>query len=413
MPELKNNPPGRFFKSLLIFTNLVIAILYAEQIKVATYNILNFPQSYGFQRLDDFRIIMDYLKPDMLVVQEMESEIGVNLFLDSVLNYKEPKFSACEFHDGPDTDNALFYRNDKISLVNAFYLSTVNRDIARYQIRLKDSQKELYLFSIHFKAGTGSENELIRLQEATTLRRHLDSIADGKEILVMGDFNFYYDEPAYRVLVDSINQGKGRLCDFIGISGQWHENFLFSYLHTQSTRSEELPDGGAGGGLDDRFDFVLCTPNLLDTTELFLPKESFTIYGNDDNHFNKSVNSGINQSVPEIVADALYYASDHLPVYIQILDHFVSTTTREPLVIYPNPIKDEAHITFPYYENFLRARITITNITGQRMFEMTTTNPLGAVIRNRNMGVGIYFLHLEIETRYGRRYHRSKMAVVR
>ncbi|MEO0143223.1 MAG: endonuclease/exonuclease/phosphatase family protein, partial [candidate division WOR-3 bacterium] len=329
LPDLKNNSPSllntfdsaaSFFKSFSIFTSLICAILSAGQIKVATYNILNFPNSYGFQRLDDFRTVMDYLKPDVLLVQEMQSQYGVNLFLDSVLNYKESKFSACEFHDGPDTDNALFYRNDKISFVNAIYLATVNRDIAQYHLRIKDSQKELYLFSIHFKSGTGSDNELTRLQEATILRTHLDTIANGREILVMGDFNFYYDEPAYKKLIDSTEPGTGRLCDPIGIPGMWHENSSFSYLHTQSTRNEDLPDGGAGGGLDDRFDLIFCTPSLLDTADLFLPRESYTVFGNDANHFNKSINSGINQSVSDEVADALYYASDHLPVYVQILD---------------------------------------------------------------------------------------------
>uniref|UniRef100_A0A7C4TCB6 T9SS type A sorting domain-containing protein n=1 Tax=candidate division WOR-3 bacterium TaxID=2052148 RepID=A0A7C4TCB6_UNCW3 len=400
-----------FFKtnvSILFFINF----LFCEAIKVATYNILNFPGNYGIQRLDDYRIVIDFLKPDVLVVQEMQNQYGVDLFLDSVLNYKENSFRSVEFHDGPDTDNALFYRTSKIEFLDARYIPTGNRDIGQYHLRLKESLKDFYIFSVHFKADAGPENEMLRLQEATILRNHLDSIGGEKEILVMGDFNFYYDEPAYKKLVDSTTTETGRLCDPLSASGDWHDNHSFSYLHTQSTRTEELPDGGAGGGLDDRFDIILCSPSLLDTIGLFLHRESYTVFGNDANHFNKSINSGINMSVPDMVADALYYASDHLPVYVQILDRSGGTGTIKPLAICPNPMQDEARIVFPFYEDFVKGKVTITNIYGQQILETETTNPLGTTIRNKNMGTGIYFVHLEIETLYGKKYHRAKMAVV-
>lgn len=43
-------------------------------------------------------------------------------------------------------------------------------------------------------------------------------------------------------------------------------------------------------------------------------ENSYRAYGNDGNHFNLSVNEGDNDSVSSNVADALFYASDHLPV---------------------------------------------------------------------------------------------------
>ncbi|GAG76059.1 unnamed protein product, partial [marine sediment metagenome] len=42
-------------------------------------------------------------------------------------------FEAIPFNDGPDTDNGLLYRSDKIDILSVQYLSTINRDIAEYK----------------------------------------------------------------------------------------------------------------------------------------------------------------------------------------------------------------------------------------------------------------------------------------
>ncbi|MCK4452951.1 endonuclease/exonuclease/phosphatase family protein, partial [candidate division WOR-3 bacterium] len=162
---------------------------YADTIKIVTYNILNFPEAIGMYRIDDFRKIIDYENPDILVVQEMQSQDGVDLFIDSVMNYHNNLFEAVLFNDGPDTDNALFFRSDKVEYLSSQYLSTPVRNIAEYRLKIIDSQREFYIFSVHFKASQGSNNEMIRHQEATILRNHLDSLDPGTNFLAMGDFN--------------------------------------------------------------------------------------------------------------------------------------------------------------------------------------------------------------------------------
>ena len=54
-------------------------------------------------------------------------------------------------------------------------------------------------------------------------------------------------------------------------------------------------------------------------------ENTYRAYGNDGKHFNLSVNAGENDSVSSNVADALYYASDHLPV----IADFVSIKTEQ------------------------------------------------------------------------------------
>ena len=402
---------NRIILRVILQSVLLFSIANAGQLKVVTYNLLNFPNTMGYERIKYYRQIMDYIKPDILVVQEMQSEFGMELFRDSVLNYKQNDFSIAPFNDGPDTDNGLFYRRSKSEFIDAIYIPTSNRDIARYKIRMKDSKREFYIFSVHLKAG--AECELIRLQEAIRLRNHLDSLPDSTEYIVLGDFNFYYNESGYLKLIDSVETSPKGLRDILAFSGTWHENYAYAYAHTQSTRNEALPDMGSTGGLDDRFDLILCSPNLIDTAGLFMPVESYTVFGNDGRHFNKSINSGINYAVPDEIARALYYASDHLPVSVVVMDGYSNKTEVKELAIYPNPMHKQAYIKLPHLDDFQRVKITITNILGQRVYETESFNPYVVAISNDKLNVGIYFVHIQIETKYGEHYYRTKLAVVK
>ena len=51
----------------------------------------------------------------------------------------------------------------------------------------------------------------------------------------------------------------------------------------------------------------------------FVIKESYNVLGNDGNHYNMAINEMPNLSVSQDLADALHYASDHLPVSVKII----------------------------------------------------------------------------------------------
>jgi endonuclease/exonuclease/phosphatase family metal-dependent hydrolase len=398
----------------VIISIMLFAVCFnAATLRVATYNILNFPDALGTQRLDDLHIVLEYLNPDILVVQEMQNQSGVAL-LDSVLQDIDNTFTSIPFHDGPGTDNALFYRGERVDYLSAQYHATPNRDIAEYRLLITDTQTELTVFSLHFKASQGASNEAIRLQEATILRNRLNTFSMESDFLVAGDFNIYYsDEPAFGMLTDSLQNNNGRLYDPLSATGYWHANIDFRAVHTQSTRTQQLPDGGAGGGLDDRFDMMLCSKGLLDSTDLFLDVDSYTICGNDGAHFNLSINYGNNAAVPSQIADALYWASDHLPVLVDITDE-TAPLVEEPLVkVWPNPVEDWAQITFPRHDDFIEARITMTNILGQRVFEQRVNDPYGYRFDRNNLPVGIYFLHVMIETHFNTYTYQTRLAVVK
>src|SRR5690606_6406171 len=82
---------------------------------------------------------------------------------------------------------------------------------------------------------------------------------------------------------------------------------------TQSTRTRQF-GGGASGGLDDRFDMILMSQTVMEEGGVFFLPGSYFAFGNDGNHYNDSINKMPNTAVTQQIANALHYASDHLPV---------------------------------------------------------------------------------------------------
>ncbi len=98
-------------------------------------------------------------------------------------------------------------------------------------------------------------------------------------------------------------------------------------VQSQSTHTSSS-GCAVGGGLDDRFDFILISNNVkYGNKKVKYVPGSFHVVGQDGKHFNEAVNSApTNTSVPANVLSALYNNSDHLPVTLKI-------TVNQPLGI--------------------------------------------------------------------------------
>src|SRR4030067_181852 len=93
----------------------------ADALRIVNYNILNYPGSTGPTRDPHFRTILAPLSPDVVVVQEMQSQAGVDEFLGSVLNTLEPgAWAAAPFLNRDETDNALVYKPAKGSFLGSW-----------------------------------------------------------------------------------------------------------------------------------------------------------------------------------------------------------------------------------------------------------------------------------------------------
>jgi endonuclease/exonuclease/phosphatase family metal-dependent hydrolase len=297
-----------------LFACLALATLpRAEEITLVSYNLLSFPGSTGAQRAPYFRTVLSGLGADVLAAQEVNGQSGLDYFRVNVLDVMEPgAWSSGPFHDGYDTDRALYYRNGTVDVLGYGWLDTALRDIDWWDLSLAESGEEFRIYSLHLKAGTAGSDILQRLGECQILRGSLDTLEAGLPFVVTGDFNTY--TAAETGYVHLTSPGSGELFDPIDQEGDWHDNAAFEPIHTQSTRTASF-GGGATGGMDDRFDLLLVGEEMLDGLGLELDPETYTAYGNDGAHFNLSIIEGGNGAVPADVAEALYQSSDHLPVF--------------------------------------------------------------------------------------------------
>lgn len=327
------------FLSFLIFNIVLVAFANAqiETIRMMHYNLLYYEeQAIGCSQTNNnlntkdssLKTIFSYVNPDVLVVNEIGSDITyVDRIVNNVLNTEGRNyFQHCPLtnYSGGNIANMLFYNSDRLAFHSHFYIVTVNRDINGYKMYYKtpnlvngDTIFTTFLLA-HLKAGTGSDNEQKRYSQVVNLMSKLENIGVYDNYCLSGDFNLYgASEQAYQYLIHYENS-LYRFYDPLDDEAEWHENYNYRSIHTQSTHTDN--NGcAASGGLDDRFDFILISPsvNYGSRRVAYIPN-TYHALGNDGNHYNKSINSPANNAVPSNVADALYKMSDHLPVVMDL-----------------------------------------------------------------------------------------------
>ncbi len=296
---------------LLMLIILSSTCFSQNQYKIMSYNLLNYPGSDSAIRNPYFRTVIANTVPDILVVQEILSQEGVNGFLNNVLNLASSGYAAGTFINGYDTDNAIYYKSSSFTFLSNNVIPTSLRDINEFVLAENLTGDTIRIYSVHLKAGTAASDKQQRLAEATALRNVTDNLPPHSNFIVCGDFNIYSsDETAYQKLKDPTSAGC--FIDIFNLTGTWN-NQAYAQYHTQSPRTRQF-NGGSTGGMDDRFDMILFSQAVIDSGSIFYLPGSFINYGNDGNHYNDSINSPPNNAVSQQIANALHYSSDHIPI---------------------------------------------------------------------------------------------------
>ena len=297
----------------------------AHALRVVNYNITNYPSVLLAQRQPHFRTVMAPLNADIVVVQEMQSQAGVDSFRTNVLNVLEPgQWLSAPFINGNDTDNALFYKPSKVQFLGgwAWYPSATNlRLVNCYRLKpvgYAAASAELRVYSQHLKASMGFETD--RFNEAIGIRDSMNAVPSGTHAMLMGDYNIYTGaEPAFTKLLESQADNDGRLYDPLNAPLSTWNTASLAAIHSQSPCATcPAGSGFATGGLDDRFDMFLPTYNLNDAEGLDLMVATYKPVGNDGLHYNLNINDA--PTIPEgaAYANALWNASDHLPIRVDL-----------------------------------------------------------------------------------------------
>ncbi len=397
------------FITLIVF--LTLPLVAQDTILLMSYNLLNYPGTTSAVRNNYYKTIMNAVKPDVLVVQEITSQIGVDGFLFNVMKTVSPNYNKGAFLDGPDSDNAIYYDSTKFDYLSNTPIRTALRDINLFQIRHRVTLDTLFIFSVHLKASTGSDNEIARGKEVDSLRKVTNSWPAGRNFVVLGDFNIYGStEVAYQKLRANAAGTEGHFIDPIVMSGSFGQS-QYAIHHTQSPRTRSF-GGGSTGGMDDRFDMILFSQAISDTGGIEYVRNSNTAYGNDGQHYNDSINRPSNTAVGQVIADALHYASDHIPVYQKYIFKQTPTGIKETELptsfvvenAYPNPFNPATTITW--------------NLPSTGMLNLYIYNTLGQIVSSELMGIspvgkgsyiweasgfssGVYFARIEFISENG------------
>ena len=330
-------------KNILSAFVLIVSLASFAQndtITMVSYNLLNFPNGRTDcgagnvnlpNRSDTLRKIMQYLKPDILVACEVQTEDGA----DSVLTRSLNVFGATNYIMAPfvyssggggSLNNVMYFNSDKLIFLRQKPIATNGRDINHYTLMVKDPNIAqhrdtifLDVYMAHLKAGNSSSNAAQRATQTQILRTYVDSKPLMRNHFFCGDLNVYTSgETCYQTMVST---GQIPFFDPIFSPGNWNNNSSFAAVHTQSPRTSGGLACGASGGMDDRFDQILVSQNVLSGQDnVNYVANSYDAVGNDGQHYNSSLlSSPAITQYPDSVVKAIYYLSDHLPVMLEFV----------------------------------------------------------------------------------------------
>lgn len=408
--------------SIALITLFLSQSLWAQdRVKVMVYNLLNYGNVTSYCTVSNNSMsakntynaqIFDYVKPDILGVVEIgSSDFAHQRLLDSALNVNGvSKFAKASAKNlaGSSIMSLLYYNTEKFGLAGVVSLQHQVRDIVLFRLyykspKLATTQDTAFVNCIvaHLKSSNTSANRTIRDQMVTAAMSYLSSNYPSDNYLFMGDFNVYSStESAYQTLLN-YSQASYRFYDPINRPGSWNNSSSYADVHTQSTHSSS--NGcAAGGGLDDRFDFILMSNDLKNGSKhiSYVPN-SYKAIGNDGNHFNQSINNGSNTSVPPLILNALYNNSDHLPVVLELdLDNTISGISdageaQKVKVRFENPVKQtlELYISSETPQNLETRIYDIQGRELKRSLDFISNNT--RVVFNLNsMAEGLYVVQI-------------------
>ncbi len=329
-------------KKLLLWLFIILGTLTAKAQDTLTflqYNLLNYGNFTSYCTSANNNVsrkngyigtIVHYVKPDIISVNEMtvarsyhDSLLDNGLNTDGVDYYAK----ASDTHSSNEyqyTMNVLYYNKNKLGEAGHTIAQTYIRDVDVYKLYYKSANLNqgdttfIYCVVAHLKAGSKSSDEDKRAVMANSTMEYITTHNPDENYLMMGDFNVYTDtEPAFQAFIN-YKDAAIRFNDPVNQIGNWHNNLNYSHYHTQSTHTSG--SCAVGGGMDDRFDFILLSNNVKSgNKKVKYISGSFHVVGQDGKHFNLAINdSPTNTSVPANVLNALYNNSDHLPVTLKV-----------------------------------------------------------------------------------------------
>lgn len=412
-------------RNIYILFLVCVSFLNAQtRIKTMFYNTLNYNSNQESRdRTSHLKTILDDIQPDLFMVCEIKNETASNyLFNNAVLPFNN-NFDKAEFKSSQSPATGLlqmvYYNKTKLILESNQIIPTGVRDINHYTFKINTENSNsnpirIEVFVTHLKASRGTVNMNKRAESITNFTRELDRLPSDSFILFAGDFNFYSsNEPGFIDLIDDSNAIKiidpiNRLCPTFPNDGvdyfdennynstYFWNNSSFADVHSQATRNAQVNGDGAGGGMDDRFDFIMMSENFNTSSSLFYITNSYKAVGNNGNCYNSYVsNTSCNGTFSQNLRNALYFFSDHLPIVMEIEtpQNTLSNPVKENVISFASKNLVDTFLTLNLKETL--NVLSIYNQLGQKVLEKRNINQNQLKINTSSFSKGIYYIKAE------------------
>ncbi len=317
-----------------------------DTLRIMHYNLLNYRNTTNqctestnnaSDKEGYLSAITSHVKPDVITVNEMGAHwLNPNKLLTNALNTNGVSyFDQAEFSNNSFSSltNMLFYNTEKLSKYGQEVISKdkngdeLVRVIDVYHLYYNDAYglskgdtTFLTFIVTHLKAGSGTDDKLQRAMMTESIMSYLATNKSNHSYFLCGDFNTQTaSETSYKNLIEAQDENI-RFIDPNDAAGSWNNNSNYSNLHTQSTHVSDTRGGCfSGGGMDDRFDFILCGKEVINQSyRVGYIEGSYFALGQDSRRFNGDMRSPSNSLIPTSISEALYEMSDHLPVIIDV-----------------------------------------------------------------------------------------------
>jgi len=381
-----------------------------ETFKTMFYNVLNFPLQEPANRIQHLDVILNDYLPDLFMICELNDEAGADTILQTMQfinpDYERATFftntSDDDFGDQNDLQNMIFYDSSKFILDSQAIVTTIYRDFNHYKLKLNtinQASNPVYLdvFVTHLKSSSGTTNKNLRKQMVDAFVTYLSTMPNDSNILLAGDLNLYTSsEPAFQELLDNTNNIT--LMDPANRIGSWSNNTTYLDVFTQSTRTTNAL-GGASGGFDDRFDFIMTSENMVTNPDISFVSGSYQVYGNNDNIncYNENINSAncSGSDFSTTIRDALHYFSDHLPVTLELQTNETLSSEKvakqKGITFASNTIVDD-FVALKIHPNQNINKLIIYNILGQITEEYSIQDRNFVKLDVSYLSSGIYYI---------------------
>ncbi len=416
---------------LFMFSYSFAQPVQTDTLKIMAYNTLDygFPSTSSCPALitankhDYLRTILRYENPDIIGLEKMDASPSSFSKTKVIQHVLDSLCLGCYGHSsftnvsGYSKENMLYFKTSKLAYVGTttIYSGDPNiSDINLHKLYYKDPNLSansdtvfLNIILVHDKSGANSAS--VRETEIGGAMSWLNTnITSPGNYIFMGDFNTQSStEACFQDMVNSSNLN-ARFYDPPNQPGDWsNDPGAFANYLTENTRITDPGDCGATGGIDRRFDHILCTePIIQGTNSIRYIPGSFNVIGNDGNHTSLAlIDPPANSSVPPQVLNALYYMSNHLPVSIKAAVALLPQTAtaviaaslpKENFTVFPNPAKSLLYIKGSCISGGV-CKIILKNTLGQNVIEeeyFAGNNLIDSQFNVSGLPQGIYYIEI-------------------